>query len=184
MKKILITGFEPFNNNKENPSMQILPLLEDEEVYTVVLPVSYHKVKDILEAKIKEIKPDYVISLGLAQMRLKISLELAAINYMYATIPDNMGVIEDGSLIKNKGPKAYFTTLPINTFIKELKDKGHNATLSTSAGSYVCNSTYYHLLDMANTYGYQALFIHLPLASNYSLEQQKEALKIIINNLK
>lgn len=178
--KFLITGFEPFYTNETNPSSEILKYLSTKDIKTLVLPVTYFGIKEKIEASIQEFKPDFVIALGLAQMRPNITLEQVAINYMYATIPDNAGKLELGSLIDPKGDKAYFTPLLLPALVNELKEVGFDVSLSTSAGSYVCNSTYYQILKMAKTYNYQGLFIHLPSEKTLPLEEMIKAIKTLI----
>lgn len=69
--KFLITAFPPFFNNKLNPSLLLLEDLKkitNDNLYLLELPVSYNKAPQILKDKILEIKPDYIISLGLAKL--------------------------------------------------------------------------------------------------------------------
>ena len=45
---------------------------------------------------------------------------------------------------------------------RALNGAGIPAALSTSAGSYVCNDVYWHLLRQEATLGCRALFVHVP----------------------
>ncbi len=182
--KFLITGFKPFHTNDINPSSLVLDYLKDKDIITCQLSVSYLNDKIKLENLIKEVRPDYVISLGLAASRNKITPELCAINYMYSSIPDNDNVLKQGEKIDENGPNAYFTDIPVLKLIEMLKENGFNSDLSTSAGSYVCNSTYYHLLSLQTKYHFKGLFIHVPKLDVVSIENLDKALKLTINFLK
>ncbi len=181
--KFLITGFEPFSRNETNPSGDILKDLKSENIETLLLPVSYLRVRDLLEAKIKEVKPDIVISLGLANKRAYLSLELCAINYQRASITDNDNNLITGKLIKPNGKEAYFTSLNLNDLLKVLAVSNIKADISTSAGSYVCNTVYYNLLELQEKYNYKGLFIHLPSYDNLSYNDEVKALLEIIKYL-
>lgn len=178
--KFLITGFTPFADNEENPSSMVLGLIAKTDVEVLKLDVSYLRCQDMLEAKIKEVVPDIVICLGLASKRSQITPELCAINYMYAQIADNDGVLMEGRKIDDNGPNAYFTKLDLISLIKYLKENDIDASLSTSAGTYVCNSTYYHLLSMEEKYGFKGLFIHIPPLNVINLDNLSKALTKII----
>ena len=182
--KFLITGFEPFYTNKTNPSGDALNRLKDDDVDTLLLPVSYLKVRELLENKIKTCKPDVVISLGLAQGRKCLTFELDGINYRKCSIPDNEGYQTNGELINPKGKDAYFTKFDLHSLIKSLKEINITSDISVSAGAYVCNTVYYNILEMQEIYGYKALFIHLPGEEALSLENDIKALKAIIKEIK
>lgn len=151
-KKILITGFETFANHSHNPTERLildLEALKMSQVETLLLPVSYKRAFQILKVKIEELKPKYVIATGLAGDRDLISLERVAINCESAHIADNDGDIALERPIKERGQAAFFTTLPIMDFQKCLNEKGFKSQISNSAGTYVCNSLMYQLLDYA-----------------------------------
>src|SRR5574344_2186508 len=82
--KLLLSGFEPFLNNKINPSFEVLKKLPKDidvnEINIIELPVTFNESFKVLEKEIKVIKPDIVISFGLAAGREAISLESTAYN--------------------------------------------------------------------------------------------------------
>lgn len=181
--RILVTGFEVFGKNNSNPSMDIINNLKLDNVYTLLLPVSYDRVSNLLENKIKEIKPDIVLSLGLAQGRDYFSLELCALNYMKASISDNDNVLYNGKLIDCNKDKAYFTKFNIIDFNEYLNSNNIKSYVSTNAGTYVCNRVYFYNLSNEDKYNYKSLFIHVPGYDIYNLDEQLESIKFIINNL-
>ena len=81
---LLITGFEAFLENEENPTEEILKLLPNSiygnSITKVLLPVVYDECFEILLPIIDDVKPDVIINLGLAGGRKAISLERVAIN--------------------------------------------------------------------------------------------------------
>lgn len=176
--KILITGFEPFSNNKINPSELVInELRKDYDV--LLLPVSYHKAPIILNNTINKIKPDIIISLGLASNRDKISLELIGINYMGSNISDNDGILIKGQKINDDLDDGLITNFNLNKLLDKLKEANIDCSLSTSAGTYICNLVYFTSLN----YTKNSLFIHLPNLLYSNIEHDVKALEIIIKNL-
>ena len=173
MKKILFTGFEPFGGDQTNPSWEAVCMLPAQigEIHIAKrhMPVEYDSVASLLEQAIHEEHPDAVICVGQAGNRSAITPELVAINAKDASIPDNAGVSYTGDPIRADGPAAYFATIPVRDIVADMKKAGVPASLSYSAGAYVCNCIMYHLLDLLNLRYPQIKggFIHVP----YSCEQ-------------
>ena len=70
MRRILLTGFEPFNNLSTNPSQEIIFAIESEKIdgiTTRILPVEFGKSSEILIGLIEKLRPDFVICLGQAE---------------------------------------------------------------------------------------------------------------------
>jgi pyroglutamyl-peptidase len=175
--KYLITGFEPFLSRTKNPSMEILPLLEEalkrDQVQTIVLPVVFDQVFEQVKEAIISFQPDVILHLGLAENRNKIALERVAINIKDARGPDNKGQIPTDEVIVAEGENAYFSTLPLRTFEQALKDKDIPVYISNTAGTYVCNNVMYHTLHFLKTNKLDHIdagFIHLPLMKEQAPE--------------
>ena len=68
MKKILLTGFEPFGPDKVNPSWEAVALLPKQmqgvSIARRKMPVEYDRVAPLLEEAIREEQPDAVICVG------------------------------------------------------------------------------------------------------------------------
>ncbi len=94
----------------------------------------------------------------------RISVEKVAINYRYASIPDNLGASPRETPVCSDGPAAYFATIPVEKIAEAMRAEGIPAAVSYSAGTYVCNDTFYSLMHMiANRYpGIRGGFIHVP----------------------
>ena len=93
-----------------------------------------------LEELVEELSPDAVISLGQATGRSDVTPERVAINVSDARIPDNGGNQPSDAPIRADGPAAYFSTLPVREMIAAMKEAGVPASLSNTAGTFVCNN--------------------------------------------
>ena len=158
----------PFNNEPINPSFEAvkrLPnMIGDIEIIKLELPVTYNNGFNTLYNEIKDKEYDAIILVGQAGGRKAISLEKVAINYIYASIPDNDGVSLNHHNIYNDSPAAYFSTLPILRMERVLKENGINAMISYTAGTYVCNHLMYSTLNYIknNNLKTKVGFIHVP----------------------
>lgn len=175
--RILITGFEPYGKEKYNPSREVALKLNGSEIneskiFGVEMPVSYKKVKEKLIGEIEEVKPQIIINLGLAPGTPYIRVERVAINIMDAG-PDNDGYRPIDEPIEPNGPPAYFATIPIKEIIKKLRENGIPASISNSAGTFLCNCIMYHTLHYISTRKLRTLagFIHIPYTAKQAAEK-------------
>ena len=93
MKKVLLTGFEPFHKASENPTQEIVRILDAENIeglITAVLPVEFGRSSKLLIDLIDEHQPDFVVALGQAEGRSQITPEKIAVNLDDARIADNV----------------------------------------------------------------------------------------------
>ncbi|MCC8466121.1 MULTISPECIES: pyroglutamyl-peptidase I [Photorhabdus] len=169
MKTVLITAFEPFDGEAINPSWESVRQLQNQQlsgahIETRQLPCVFNTSLTYLYAAIDEIQPELVIAVGQAGGRPDITLERIAININDARIPDNQGNQPIDTPIVAAGPAAYFSTLPIKAIVSGLQAAGIPASISQSAGTYVCNHVMYGLLHhLALTYPkVRGGFIHIP----------------------
>lgn len=174
MKKLLITGFEPFGGEKINPSMDAIlslpPQIGDYRLIKLVLPVVFGKAAELAIRSASEHAPDVILCVGQAGGRSAITPELVGINLKNATIPDNENNLPtDEPIIKN-GSTAYFSTLPVRKLVNALKNAGIPSYVSYSAGAYVCNDLLYSLLAHFDGSSTKVGFVHIP----YSDDQQKQ----------
>lgn len=172
MKKIvLLTGFEPFNQESINPSWEAVRALEgwSEAGFRVVvrqLPCLFGVAKLAMKNLIEELQPSVVIAVGQAGGRSDLSVERIAINVDDAPIADNnQRQLIDQPVVPG-GPAAYFATLPIKAIVHALRDAGLPASVSQSAGTFVCNHVFYGLMralatkrELRHTRGG---FVHVP----------------------
>lgn len=174
MKKLLITGFEPFGGEEINPSWEAVSLLPDRineyEITKLLIPVVFGVAADRVIEAAAEICPDVIISVGQAGGRDAITPELLGINLRYASIPDNEGNQPKDEPIRAGGENAYFSTLPVRKMVEAINAAKIPSRVSYSAGAYVCNDLYYTLLSHFGESSTRVGFIHIP----YSVEQNKE----------
>ena len=177
MKKLLLTGFEPFLHFKVNPTAKIVEALDKKlvngfQVNGHVLPVDYDASGDEIIRLIDEIQPDAVVALGLAGGRRHITPERIAINCNASDEPDNAGNRPRGERIDSEGPDGIFSTLPIQQMVEKLHEAGLPASISNSAGTYLCNHVMYRMLHRFQRNGQQipAGFIHIPASHELAID--------------
>jgi pyroglutamyl-peptidase len=164
---ILLTGFEAFGDGVKNPTAEIVQLLDgasvaDHRVSGFALPVTAAGAPEGLRNALNVHKPSLVLSLGLAGGRSKLALERIAINVLDFPIHDNEGSQPAGESVVEDGPAAYFATLPIKAILAAWQEAGLPGYVSNTAGTYVCNQTFYHALHLSREQGYRAGLIHVP----------------------
>ncbi len=165
--RILVTGFEPFGGQSLNPSWEVARALQGAviagvQVTAVQLPCVFAQALPALQQALA-IRPDIVLALGQAEGRCDFSVERVAINVMDARIPDNAGAQPIDLPVIEGGPAAYFSTLPIKFLVAGLKAAGFPASVSQTAGTFVCNQVFYALQHMLAGLGLHSGFMHLPL---------------------
>lgn len=165
--KILITGFTPFNGETINPALEILEKLPIEidghEICTQVVPTVFGKSIRVLKEALEKELPQVVICIGQAGGEAALRLEKVAINLDEARIPDNEGNQPIDSPIVEGGHKAYFSNLPLKAMKKSLHEAGIPATISYTAGTFVCNHLFYGLMDaIKDKPGLRGGFVHVP----------------------
>lgn len=166
--KILVTGFDPFGGEKVNPAFEVIKKLKDNiegaEIVKLQVPTAFYSSVNRTVEKIEEIKPDAVLMIGQAGGRFDVTVERIAINLDDARIPDNEGNQPIDKLVDEEGLTAYFATLPIKAIVDRIKEKNIPASVSNSAGTYVCNHLMYGVLNhiYKNKLNIKAGFIHIP----------------------
>lgn len=166
--KILVTGFDPFGGEKVNPAFEVIKKLKDNiegaEIVKLQVPTAFYSSINKTVEKIEEIKPDAVLMIGQAGGRFDVTVERIAINLDDARIPDNEGNQPIDNSIDGEGLIAYFATLPIKAIVNKIKEKNIPASVSNSAGTYVCNHLMYGVLNhiYKNKLIIKAGFIHIP----------------------
>ncbi|MBD2784009.1 pyroglutamyl-peptidase I [Xenorhabdus sp. DI] len=151
MKTILVTAFEPFGGETINPSWEAVRPLQGGQIAGAKidicqLPCVFDASLEHLYTAIERVKPEVVIAVGEAGGRPNISVERIAININDARIPDNAGKQPIDTPVITGGSAAYFSTLPIKAIVNALNAAGIPATVSQTAGTFVCNHVMYGLL--------------------------------------
>jgi pyroglutamyl-peptidase len=193
MTTVLLTGFEPFGTATSNPSGEIVKQISGDNIVTAILPVAYTQSADRLLALITEHNPDVVICLGQAEGRTAITPEKVAINLDDARLADNEGVLRSDVKILDKGPDAYFSTLPLAEMVEAIKAHGIPASVSLSAGAFLCNHVFYVAQNKFAGTNVRSGFVHVPLMDSQApefpglptmpLDQMVTAVKAILNTV-
>ena len=179
---ILITAFEPFQQETTNATMAALSLLPDRlcgvTLEKRVIPVVFGEAIEVVTKLVDDLRPDAVVCLGQASGRTDITPERVAINVMDARIADNAGNQPVDAPIRADGPAAYFSTLPVKAMVQAMKEAGAPASLSNTAGTFVCNNLMYGLLDYLHRTGRHipAGFIHIPATPAQAVERPSPSL--------
>ena len=161
--RILVTSFGPFNNFKANPSNQIMERLKQRinlsshhftyyEFETI--EVSWSGVSKFIEAKKNE-KFDFIIHLGVASNESNMRIETSGQNIQSGTDIENIRPNEY-QIIKNE-PNLN-TNISIET-LNNFVSQNDFISISTDAGSYLCNYLYYKSLYFLGKKSL-VLFIH------------------------
>lgn len=187
MKKLLITGFEPFGGEKINPSWEAVRLLPDVigefELIKTEIPVVFGKAAENVLAKAAETKPDAIICVGQAGGRTGITPEMVAVNLRFASIPDNEGSQPNDEPCVPEGENAYFSTLPVRKMAAAVSESEIPCSVSYSAGTYVCNDLIYHVLHHFKNTETKACFIHVPFIPEQTKDKPSLALETIAKAL-
>lgn len=164
---ILVSGFAPFLGQAINPSAQVARALASEfpEVTFIILPVEYQKAFSVLQEKIVDLNPDFILMLGQARNRQKVCLEKVAINWIYSKHADENNYKPEAGLIKPNIELALMTALPLEKMFADDND----FNISFSAGTYVCNELYFQVLNHFKKP--DSLFVHLPLLPEQMSEE-------------
>lgn len=195
-KTILLTGFEPFDGETINPAWEAVKALDGCDIapgFRLVsrqLPCVFHQSLAALDAILDDLQPVLVIAVGQAGGRVDIALERVAINLDDARIPDNAAQQPVDKPVVEGAPAAYFSTLPIKAMLLALREGGIPASVSQTAGTFVCNHLFYGLMHaLRDSSQARAGFVHIPYlpeqaarfpgAASMSAEQVTAALRIM-----
>ena len=179
--KILVTGFDPFGGEKVNPALEAvksLPsVIHGAEIRWVEIPTVFYQSAEVLEAEIVRFQPDAVLCIGQAGGRASLTPERVAINQDDARIPDNQGNQPIDTPIRLDGEAAYFSTLPIKAMVQAIKEEGLPATVSNTAGTFVCNHLMYQALYLADKKfpNMRAGFMHIPYMTEQVINKPNTA---------
>ena len=192
MKKLLITGFDPFGGETINPSWEAVKLLPEVigeyEVHKMEIPTIFGLAAKTVLDKAAEVRPDVILCVGQAGGRSGVTPERIGINIRSARIPDNAGNQPVEQTIVPDGPDGIFSTVPVAKMAQAIQDAGLPGAVSNTAGAFVCNDTLYLLLHHYAGTDVRVGFIHVPYlpqqgTPNMPLEQIVQALTAAISAL-
>ncbi|MGN1405826.1 MAG: pyroglutamyl-peptidase I [Erysipelotrichaceae bacterium] len=176
--KLLLTAFDPFGGEKINPALETVKLVKDKigdvEIVKQEVPTVFVKSVNTVKEAIEREKPDVVLCIGQAGGRFDMTPEKVAINYDDARIKDNEGNQPLNQPIFEDGDTAYFSTLPVKAMVEEIKKAGIPASVSYTAGTFVCNHLMYGVLYTLNKY-YPEIkggFMHVPFITEQVMDKR------------
>lgn len=188
--KILVTGFNPFGEEKVNPAFEVIKKLENNiagaQIVKLEVPTVFGKSIETTVKEIEKEKPDYVLSIGQAGGRFGITVERVAINMDDARIQDNEGNQPIDVPIDSRGQSSYFATIPVKAIVAAIKKEKIPAAVSDSAGTFVCNHIMYGVLNYIsrNKPCMKAGFIHIPFLPEQVIDKPNVPSMSIENSLK
>ena len=188
--RILVQGFGPFGRFSVNPSQLLVRALDSRppggdsatagyELRTEVIATMPAQVAKTVPALMDSYRPDAWIGVGLAAGRPSLSLEAVAVNLRcQAAIGTDPGPAAEAAAeaaeaaavwpaepVSAGGPAAYLTTLPADAILAAWREAGIPGYLSQSAGTYLCNMSFYLATQAAERLGTGCMvgFVHVPL---------------------
>lgn len=167
--KVAISGFGPFGGDDYNPTASLVRSLcdRDDDLSGHVFEVARDGVDRELWPWLDEVRPDVLISLGLAGGRTALAVEAVAINRQEFRIPDVQGLVPDPGAIQPGGPTAFASGLNVDQVLDTWRRASVPGYISYSAGTYLCNYLFYQACSWASTHGGRVAFIHVPYSTVY-----------------
>ena len=166
--KLLLTAFDPFGGEVVNPAQEAVTLVGDRvagfDIIKLVVPTVFGKSISTVTDAIDEVRPDVILCIGQAGGRYGLTPERVAINLDDARIPDNEGNQPIDTQIFADGAPAYFSNLPIKAMAAKIREAGLPASISNTAGTFVCNHLMYGVLYYITKHCPDARggFLHVP----------------------
>ena len=176
--KILVTGFDPFGGEKINPAIESVKKLPEEiagaQIIKLEIPTVCHQSLNVIDEAIAKYDPDVILSIGQAGGRTDITVERVGINIDDCRIPDNAGQQIIDEPIYPDGPTAYFSNLPIKAMVAKIQEQHIPASVSNTAGTFVCNHVLYGVRHMIETkyQGKRSGFIHIPFLPQQVIDKK------------
>jgi pyroglutamyl-peptidase len=167
--RILLSAFDPFGTHTVNASAEVARRIaagriRNATVRTVVLPVVRFEASRVLFEAFDDFRPRAVVMLGIADNRGAVTPERVAVNVDDFRLPDNGGNIPVDEPVVEDGPVAYLSTLPVRAVTAALDRATIPASLSNSAGTFLCNHVFYAMMHRLATTDSRAIagFVHIP----------------------
>jgi len=133
------------------------------DLLTAELPVSFGRAPQVLWDRLQAVRPDVVVCVGEAGRRSHVGIERLAVNIADAELADNDGARPVDAPVVLGGPVGYLTGLPLRACLAAARATGVPTEISATAGTYVCNATFYALMDaLTGMPGVRGGFVHLP----------------------
>ncbi len=144
------------------------------EIIKLEIPTVCHKSLRMIGEAVAAYDPDVVLSIGQAGGRADITVERVGINVDDCRIPDNEGNQIIDEPVCPQGPAAYFATVPIKAMVRRIQERNIPASVSNSAGTFVCNHVLYGVCHLLATQypGKRSGFIHIPFLPGQVIDKK------------
>ncbi len=191
MKKVIVTGFEPFGEYTFNPTQELASwnnmrtITGQEQIIGLVLPSTYYGAFKILEKVMIEEKPDVIISTGLSSSVKSIRFETRFHNKMESKYADADNYQPKGLRInvKENAQKFFETNADIKQLRKLLQSEKIETEISIDANTFICNSLAYLTIQKIVTQGLPTrfIFLHIPWTDDYTSQIELEPGKVFMS---
>ena len=167
MKKLLITGFNPFDERNYNTSSEVLPLLpaqiEDYQLIKKIIPVEWEQGRHTLLQHCQNEQPDAIFSMGMSKNSF-LQFEVLARNYRKPELTDNLNAIPQSDIISNAAPATIPCNFPAPATLPCIFKNQLRMESSDDAGGYLCNQTFFLASEYAQGCAEIPLvaFVHIP----------------------
>lgn len=185
---MLVSGFGPFEAFDENPSGQVAEALAAApppgvRVRAAVLPVSFERApKGWDELLLGQDAPALLLGLGVAR-RAGFRLERRGGPRLKAVPRPDVDGRSAGDF-SHAGP-VLETSLDLARLLDGLRRRGvADARISRTAGGYVCERIYHHVLVRARERGVPGLFVHVPPVRFAPLARQIQVVSWVLEELR
>lgn len=161
-----------------NPAIETVKRLPDTiadaEIIKLEIPTVCHKSLRVIGEAVAAYDPDVVLSIGQAGGRADITVERVGINVDDCRIPDNEGNQIIDEPVCPQGPAAYFATVPIKAMVRRIQERNIPASVSNTAGTFVCNHVLYGVCHLLATQypGKRSGFIHIPFLPGQVIDKK------------
>ncbi len=195
VKRILVTGFEPFGASNVNVSQDAVLALEEsmlyEDPWSSQREIPDAKIHTLLEREILTVDQkgslrtaqriakgeqwDGILHIGVCGTCTTPHLEQRAQDLLHMEIADNSGRRMRSMPLSGEGD--FTSTAPINLW---LQNWDTDAKASFDAGTYICNETLYRSLEALGDTSMPCFFLHLPKAETYPFEKSMEVVHEVL----
>ena len=124
VRKLLLTGFDPFAHYQINPSWKVVQALPEQlgdfAITKLLLPNIYGLAGRMLLDKAAELEPDVILLTGMDSGSVHVHLDTVAVNLRDALVEDNLGRKPWNEPVLASGPAAYMATIPAHEIVQQL----------------------------------------------------------------
>lgn len=165
---LLVCGFGPFPAAPDNPAGLVVERLRAQgwappeyDLAYAVVPTEWAAAPDAALAAMEASGAAGLLLVGVSIKATGFQLELVARNHVDVTRADASGACRADPLVAADGPEARPVTGPAEAILEALRGHKLPAGVSTDAGAYLCNYTFYRLLGQVTQ---PIAFLHVPQA--------------------